>query len=62
MYRTDLGYLERIRWVDGTRVYCRKCDKKVAMWANLERMLVDSAGHLTHPAQAIVSGEVSGEL
>ena len=58
MYRTDLGYLQRIRWVGGTAAYCKRCDASVPMYANDRKMLECSSKHETHPAQVIVSGEL----
>lgn len=63
-FHTDLGYLERIKWKAGTMLYCRKCDAKVTMTPVRTEggwRLRDSAGHLMHPAQAVVTGEVPSE-
>lgn len=65
-YYTDIGYLEKIHWQDGTELYCRKCDAKMPFheafrYINGQRttMLEDEHGHGLHPAQAVATGELA---
>jgi hypothetical protein len=57
-YFSDNGYLERIPWSDGTRVFCKGCDSQQPM-AVRGKMLRCPQGHQTHPAQAIATGELA---
>lgn len=57
-YRTDVGYLQKIAWRDGTLGYCRRCDDTVAFVAR-GPWLVCPAKHEVHPANLIVNGQVN---
>ena len=56
-YFTDLGYVERLPFRDGQRLYCRRCDAAVPVVAK-DGALVCGAGHRQHAANALVNGSL----
>lgn len=56
-YKTP--YLALLAWKDGQAAYCRGCDAKVPMRKAPPSMLECEAGHKTHAATVMVSGERS---
>lgn len=51
-------HLMKMKWQDGTRVYCRACDTETPMTAVQTArgaMLECGSGHRTHPANVVVS-------
>ena len=56
-YRVDLGYIERLPFRDGQRLYCRGCDDAVPVFAKAG-MLECEQGHRQHAANALVNGSL----
>ena len=57
----------KLHWVDGTPLYCRRCDAEVPHyeWRNpyaLEEGLRDGAGHVQSAYNAIVSLSVADDV
>ena len=52
-YRVDLGYIEKIDFVDGDEAYCRPCDATVPHIITDDKALRCPVGHRQHAANFV---------